>query len=1421
MAESDPLKEPSLRPESSGEASREPVPPIASDALRINLQRTALPVAIPEDQRILLDIVKDKLGIHKQTEELLRETNHPYANWDDLVEPVRSRALGDFYDHNKHEQGPEAFTLLFGLLIQCMDKCRQQARRKRAFFSLLDYLELLFLESGSKAARNHQVTEKIVSRLGSWLEKEPGLAARGTTKLKKLVRKILSSADSVPLESLTRLYLFSLENSINSWLEQENLAPWFRAHRETLFDNRDYEGLFLPVSSESFRDLREKLNRVAQETDHEPTFVLSQLVSIPDFSQLEQACLNIAHEMEREEDPNSILHKLHYLTHLLELPTLTEQNETILRELGRCLERIRDREAPVWVDLLQRLFALLHEKKDRYVSAVLDCVYTVGKEVFRLPNPDILFRFIDETIALGFQHPNRKGVNQDWQVVVNPYHLKNIRHWFSLIQMHPGRSRKLISALIINLKLGGLFINDTDLFQKDISLLLGSDIRDCFGLTKTLARLFPVYFHEIGAEGELRDISTSVDELYGRHDLLVHFLRKQCHVESNNQIVAFMEQIIAYWQTGKKELVANFLPPEIYEQIAEPDSFQEEMRPIFLKLLEQGRLRPRDLVALPAREILGSVQGVRQVPEHARRKAELFVQLYRLLVKKYTINHHDVLRDLRQSNLFPSMLLEKLEDTLEKSDHQKALEVLLSGLLPLLRENIFSEGDTQPREEIYRKRHIAVGIPSMYGRYEEKRFDSLGLTFRLESLAEVLFNELTLNLNLEYITRSTLERVHAFLRLFAEALKGEGIVIENLLSNLDLLKHALSTGAFSVEQYLNLFQFLANTVKEIIQTQYIAVHEENLKTIITTLLKGGHPLPFNPPEGGSEEEVFYQASEWFTRDLLANSFAIQELDLFIGKVLAGLAKESRSLDRHTRTLLLSYDLEKCFTPFLALDPRLDTQIYLGSKGYFLKRMNAFGYPVPPGFVVTTEFFRCREAIQAYTAAKEDFFQRLRLEIKRLETRSGRRFGDPKNPLLLSVRSGSTISMPGMLSTFLNIGINDTIAATLAGNQRFEWAAWDNYRRFLQCWGMSFGIPRDRFDDLIHETKRIYSAAYKRELLPDQMRDLAFAYRKLLEKESVYMPLDPWEQLRTAIDQVLASWYSDTARLYRQVMKIAEEWGTAVIIQQMVFGNLDSESGTGVVFTRNPRKPASAFTLFGDFTICAQGEDVVSGLVETSPVSEDQRLGESLRAETSMEREFPRIYQHLARLAEELILKRGFQHQEIEFTFENKNPNSLYILQARDIVPPEDKKTEVFLPTPQLQSSQVGTGIGAGGGALSGIAVHRHQEIEEFRRKAPGSPLILLRPDTVPDDIEMILKVDGVLTARGGSTSHAAVTAYRLGKTCVVGCRELQVKEKQGRSTIQDLVIESGDWIAIDGHNGSIHKGRHDTTTTYGRMMPSG
>ncbi len=359
--------------------------------------------------------------------------------------------------------------------------------------------------------------------------------------------------------------------------------------------------------------------------------------------------------------------------------------------------------------------------------------------------------------------------------------------------------------------------------------------------------------------------------------------------------------------------------------------------------------------------------------------------------------------------------------------------------------------------------------------------------------------------------------------------------------------------------------------------------------------------------------------------------------------------------------------------------------------------------------------------------------------------------------------------------------------------------------------MSHGIERDLFDDLIRQAKQAHSAPKKAMLTADQMRDLALGYRQLLLDERVEIVDDPREQLLRCIYLALQSWDSEKARLYRREVQISDAWGTAVIVQNMVFGNLSERSGTGVLMARRAPGRLDELRLYGDFVVKGQGDDVVSGLVETFPITESQRQSHPVTALHSLERDFPDIYRRLSAIALSLVLERGFADQEIEFTFESEKPGDLFILQTRDATLSRTTTLPAFEPSEALERARAAIGVGVSGGALSGRVAHTAVDIEQLRVRFPEDALILLRPDTVPDDIALVLQTDGVLTAIGGATSHAAVVARRLGKTSVVGCRTLEVVDRAGYSTVGGQRLEAGDLISINGMDGSVYFGRHPIT----------
>ncbi|MBW2709548.1 MAG: pyruvate phosphate dikinase, partial [Deltaproteobacteria bacterium] len=412
---------------------------------------------------------------------------------------------------------------------------------------------------------------------------------------------------------------------------------------------------------------------------------------------------------------------------------------------------------------------------------------------------------------------------------------------------------------------------------------------------------------------------------------------------------------------------------------------------------------------------------------------------------------------------------------------------------------------------------------------------------------------------------------------------------------------------------------------------------------------------------------------------------------------------------------------------------------------------------------------------------------------------------------LSVRSGAAVSMPGAMVTLINVGMNDEIAEQLSRKPGFGWAAWDSYRRLLQNWGMAHDIHRDVFDKVISGHKKKYRVKYKTGLSTEEMKELAFAYKDVLGAHHQEFEQDPIRQLEKAIAIVFDSWSYEQAKVYREYLKVSEDWGTSVIVQQMVFGNRNETSGSGVAFTHNPTRGRPGVHLFGDFNLSSQGEDIVSGLVHSLPVGKTQRKQLKLEG-TSLQEAFPDIYKKIHALARDLLNNLGFAHQEIEFTFESEKPEDLYILQVRNQNIRCETHVKVFDPGKE-DMMLVGRGIGIGGGALSGILAFGEDDLALFAEKYPDKKTILVRPDTVPDDIGMIFKCDGLLTARGGVTSHAAVTATKIGKICIVNCADLFVNEDRKECSIGSNTFKVGDEISIDGHRGNIYRGSYPIKTT--------
>jgi pyruvate,orthophosphate dikinase len=489
----------------------------------------------------------------------------------------------------------------------------------------------------------------------------------------------------------------------------------------------------------------------------------------------------------------------------------------------------------------------------------------------------------------------------------------------------------------------------------------------------------------------------------------------------------------------------------------------------------------------------------------------------------------------------------------------------------------------------------------------------------------------------------------------------------------------------------------------------------------------------------------------------------------------------------------------------------DMKDLLGGKGANLAEMANLGIPLPPGFTITTQMCTEYYKEQAWPEGLEADVQ---ANLKRLEGAMGMQFGDPANPLLVSVRSGAKASMPGMMDTILNLGLNDAVAEGLIAKTRNPRFVWDSYRRFIQMYsGVVLEVPRSKFEALIDARKDQKGVKLDTDLNTDDWKELVGQFKELVQQELGWpFPLDPWEQLVGAINAVFRSWNNERASKYRKLNDIPDWWGTAVNVQAMVFGNMGETSGTGVAFTRDARTGEKRF--FGEYLMNAQGEDVVAGIRTPNPVSQLETVNpEAYRQLTG-------IYQKLEQHYKDMM--------DIEFTIQE---GKLYMLQCRvgkrtamaavkmavDMVKEGliDKKTAVLRVSPrqidellhpvidpQAKVKAVAKGLPASPGAAVGKAVFHAADAEEWVAKREKK-VILVRTETSPEDVGGMHVAQGILTARGGMTSHAAVVARGMGKCCVAGCEAIRVNEEERYFTVGDVTVREGDWLTLNGTTGEV------------------
>lgn len=1353
-----------------------------SKALEANLAETRYKdIKIEPEYQVFINLSKKYFGIQKRANDCIIEFQHPFSNKKFVAEELRKILLTDYWYYIALRDPENAFRVPVKLLTKLL---LEESSSEFHVIIIKTFLE--FVQKLSKEKNDHSTTiENCCSAIRSGLKVDSLSFIKASKYFNRYLKKLVSNKEFSDQLLATNISVYS--KNIKYWENTTKIEDWIVEQKGIL--KIDEVEIVKTLGKPWFEGLCVSLENVSD---------WQTLVrDIPDYDMVAD---RFASSVELF---SSFIEKFYYSFYLLHLEGMESHKERIIWNLNNMLkETIDEVDKDKHIDFIDSIFDFSAKLRNDHTSSVLDILLTLGKKTIDIddsPDLKLLHHFEDRIIDYGFETPGIVYVNEDWQLSVNKNHIKNISVWLELIEYSQVEMERLLSVLIVNLQLGGIFLSDTDLFQREITKILNSNIAPFYKRVKQLTRIFPVYFNEIGAEGEIRKVTTTMDEISHRKDKLIHFLRKQVHTESNNTLIGLTRKIFNFWYDGNLQSIEHMLPKNVYDSIDLESEFFAPVHKMVIEMCNNSSMKPDELLAAGEGKFETALNCLSEKNERDIERLGDMRLLYAYLKEKYSFETVDISSVLKKYSYIDEADIKLFKQALGKDDFGDSLKLIYK-FMNNLKEVIFNEKPSQGWENIYHKRHIAIGIPSMYGTYREPKFEALGLTFRLENVATRLMEKVVESINLSYISAKTLSDIYDILEFFREGLELDGITSQSFNSNLLMLKYSLRSQSLSFDQYINIFQFLADDVKRTIIKYFLKSYELPLRKVIPQLFDEDGKL--NPDE---EVKLVNKVSETFYRDVIAEAFLMQPLDNFIARILESLRAMADNIKPSMIKEVMSYNPDLVIARLGRPNPEVDNQVFLGSKAYHLKVLRIAGFPIPAGFVLTTEVFRKHKAIFEHPELRDEIYALIKDHLYRIELATDKEFGNPDNPLMLSVRSGTAISMPGAMDTILNVGMNDVITKRLSQKPGYEWLAWDSYRRLLQSWGMAFGMSRDDFDNIMEIHKVKFKVDHKTEFSPVAMHEIAMAYKKTLADNEIDFVEDVFTQLIITTNFVFESWSSDRAKAYREHLEIADEWGTAVVVQQMIFGNISHKSGTGVIFTQDPTKEEEGVSLYGDYTFRSQGEDIVSGLVKPRPVSKNQES--ATNGNTSLEVMYPQIYKRLQEMAIELTEKLGYSPQEVEFTFESDDPDDLYILQIRDQDMASRQSINVF-KSGHENMDLVGRGIGVGGGAMNGRVAFDQDNISMLREKYPDDKIILVRPDTVPDDIGMIFETDGLLTGKGGATSHAAVTAVRLGKISVVNCTSLQVDEDEKKCLLSDILFVAGDKISIDGNLGNVYKGNY-------------
>ncbi|HXX56974.1 MAG TPA: PEP/pyruvate-binding domain-containing protein [Thermodesulfovibrionales bacterium] len=1085
------------------------------------------------------------------------------------------------------------------------------------------------------------------------------------------------------------------------------------------------------------------------------------------------------------------------------LSTLIETNLTeesvprfleVLRETFALLERLSPDGQKRMVVNMARLIAKMIRGRMIGPSETLLTYFESGPISSReeiIMNPDVagaILRAGDDALIQRYTGMLKRIVipipsvagfsNETWAELVNPSHLERLSKFLAIIRLDSNRFQEILVHVICNLYVSGVFIPDDKLFQREVSSYLnGETVRDNFLLHYLLLQKLPVYYHDVGAAGRLRDYTTEIDA-WG-NDPVLYFLRKQVHVNASNYNISLVEAIMKAWALKDPEILRGFVPGDVFDKVNTDllSPYAAVLSPFFrsLGILDERGAHFEKILSLPEGDLERPLKDA-GTAEEIRSKIMLLFRIYQEVVKKYALIGGPVQAKDRYRNL---------SHGIERARSLKAI--------------FLSSEKSLPEETLYFKRHIAFGIPSVMGTYHERKFDALGELLRNEEEIRVIFEDV-------------ISEIEARGKDFSfDDMRNWISCLEAMHELFDL--HGL--GNFQVDELLTILRTNTLHLSEIIDM--LRIWQRELTWMVESLSGTFHGPIGNILKSFPEDELprhlkrfslegkdfVNKATDVIIRDMVNSIAGFVELDRALYSIIEALtARVDSGSDIEFRPEGGTETTDDYFTFDLLSDAdamRLSPQI--GGKAKNLIYLRNRGIRVPHGVVFSS---RHTENYRNYLE-DSDFSESLTAAVRELETRTGNVFGGYERPLFLSVRSGSYVSMPGILSSILYCGMNGKTVSALIEEKDNPLLGWDSYRRFIEHYStIVYGLDAVFFEDRYNTYLKALGIGEREEPAGEEMKQVVNLYLTELAENGFEIPEDVYEQLRESVKAIYRSWFSDKAEQFRKAMHVSRHWGTAVILMEMIYGN-DRGSGTSVFFTRNP------FTrrrnVYGDTKERATGGDLVYGKHTNRPLSREQGSGN----EKSLEDLDPPLYSLHERLGERIEEVMGVLPQEVEATYTKRSDGEriIYVLQTRRMELHRGF-TKRFHDVCRMESKIIGHGVGVHGGALSGVATlsSSKNRIMGLRQKF-NLPVILLRKSASPDDVSLMPDIDGILTAAGGVASHASVLAQKFDLAAVVGCSDMNIRtDEQGKAFAQigNVQVTDGTLISIDGSTGLVYAG---------------